>query len=272
MPTVIRNDIALYFEESGSGPPFVFSHGLGGSVAQIKELIEGLPNVRLILFDNRGHGRTSGVGDPGQLNFAAMADDVAALLDHLAIPAAVVGGVSMGAGISLAFALKNPSRAKGLVLSRPAWLNQPRPPNLAVLQEITGMIEQFGRDRALDLFRKSDLFTSWEKTAPETAKSLTEVFLERRDSANLSTYRFIPESAPFRFFDELKTLSMPTLILTNRNDPLHPFTYGERLAAAIPGAHLHEFPSKSESLELHSRGFRELVGDFLNALLRESGN
>src|SRR5215469_2597966 len=225
MPTFSRNDIALYFEESGSGPPFVFSHGLGGSVAQIKELIDGLPNVRLILFDNRGHGKTSGVGDPGQLNFAAMADDVAALLDHLAISVAVVGGVSMGAGISLAFALKYPSRVRGLVLSRPAWLNEPRPPNLAMLPEITGMIEQLGRERALALFRASDLYVLWEKTAPETARSLADIFAERDYSADLSTYRSIPESAPFRSFDELKMLNVPTLVLANRNDPLHPFSY-----------------------------------------------
>jgi hypothetical protein len=96
----------------------------------------------------------------------------------------------------------------------------------------------------------------WEKTAPETAGRLTEVFLERSESTNLSAYRSIPESAPFQSFGELKTLNMPTLILTNHNDPLHRFTYGEGLAEAIPGARLRDCPSKLESPERHYRYFR----------------
>lgn len=142
------------------------------------------------------------------------------------------------------------------MLSRLAWLNEPLPPNLAVLLKVVGMIEQFGRERALDPFRISDLFTLWEKTAPETARRFTEVSLERNESTNLSAYRSIPESAPIQSFGELETLNMPTLILTNHNDPLHPFTYGERSAEAIPGARLRDFPSKSESLERHYRYFR----------------
>ena len=72
-----------------------------------------LPGVRVILYDNRGHGRTSGIGDASRLTFPLMAEDMAALLDHLAVPAAAVGGVSMGAGISMAFCLKYPGPHQG---------------------------------------------------------------------------------------------------------------------------------------------------------------
>jgi pimeloyl-ACP methyl ester carboxylesterase len=64
--------------------------------AQVRWLIGELPNVRLILYDNRGHGRTAVIGNPKMLNFLEMADNMAALLNGLCIPAAVVGGVSMG--------------------------------------------------------------------------------------------------------------------------------------------------------------------------------
>jgi len=265
MPIFRRDNISFYFEEYGSGPSFVFSHGLGGNLAQTRELIGDLPNVRLILYDNRGHGRTSGVGDPERLNFSVMADDLAGLLAFLAIPAAMVGGVSMGAGISLAFGLRYPGYAKGLILSRPAWLNVPQPPNLAVFPKIADMVEQFGREGALKHFRKSNLFVSLKRTAPETARSLAGLFLDRSASAIVSTFRSIPASAPFHSFDELKMLNVPTLILANRNDPIHPFHYSQRLAAAIPNARLCEFPSKSESLELHQRHFRDLLADFLNS-------
>ena len=122
MPFFRHENIDFYYEEYGSGPAFVFSHGLGNNLAQARELIGDLPGFRVILYDNRGHGRTSGIGDPARLTFPVMAEDMTALLDHLAVPAAAVGGVSMGAGISIAFSIKNPERTKALVLSRPAWL------------------------------------------------------------------------------------------------------------------------------------------------------
>ena len=122
MPFFRRENIDFYYEDYGSGPAFVFSHGLGNNLAHVRELTGGLPGVRVILYDNRGHGRTSGIGDPSRLTFPVMAEDMAALLDHLAVPAAAVGGVYHGGGISMAFCLKNPERTRALVLSRPAWL------------------------------------------------------------------------------------------------------------------------------------------------------
>lgn len=265
-----HDNIEFYFEEYGEGSPFVFSHGLGGNLAQMRELIGDLPDVRLILYDNRGHGRTSQTGDPARLNFSVMADDMAALLDWLAIPTAIVGGVSMGAGIVLAFCMQHAGRARALVLSRPAWLNVPNPPNLSVLFEIANLVEELGRGRAWQSFERSDSYKFFEKTFPETAKSLRALFLDRSEEAIATTLRYLPASAPFQSFEELKEIRVPTLILVNHNDPLHPFEYGERIAAAIPGAQLRRFPSKSENLQEHYCAFRRLVAEFQDSLTKQS--
>jgi pimeloyl-ACP methyl ester carboxylesterase len=259
-----REGLDFYYEEHGTGLPLVFSHGLGGNLTHVQELFGDLPGVRLIVYDNRGHGRTATIGDPARLNFSEMAEDMAALLDSLALPAAVIGGVSMGAAISTAFARKNPGRTKALILSRPAWLNAPSPPNLAVLQEIADLVEKFGREAAAEHFIRSEQFLSLERLNPEIANSLAGSFTERNAEAIISTFRFIPASVPFHSWDELSKLDVPALILANRNDPIHPFEYAERLCAALPRARLHEFPPKSESLELHQRRFRELLSEFLN--------
>ena len=175
MPFFRRENIDFYYEEYGSGPAFVFSHGLGSNLAQVRELMGDLPGVRVILYDNRGHGRTSGIGDPSRLTFPVMAEDMAALLDHLAVPAAAVGGVSMGAGISMAFCLKYPARTKALVLSRPAWLNSPEPENLKILQMIADLVEKYGPEPALEHFRRSERFADFERVAPATAKTTGRV-------------------------------------------------------------------------------------------------
>src|ERR1700728_1370117 len=130
MPIFHINGIDFYYELHGQGHPFVFSHGLGGSLERVKELVVDLPGTSSIIYDNRAHGRTRPLGEATGLNFARMADDVADLLDHLRVEKAVVGGVSMGAGIALAFGLRHGERVRGLVLSRPAWLDRPSPPNL----------------------------------------------------------------------------------------------------------------------------------------------
>lgn len=158
MPSFRHDDLNFYFEEHGSGVPFLFSHGLAGDIGQAKELVGSVAGFRLILYDNRGHGKTGEPGSVDRLNFSTMADDAAALLNRLSIERAVVGGVSMGAGIALAFCLKCPHRARAAILVRPAWLNEPAPPNLAMFPEIAAMIQDAGIEQAEGLLEHISTF------------------------------------------------------------------------------------------------------------------
>ena len=124
-----------------------------------------------------------------------MAADMAALLDELDIPATVVGGVSMGAGIALKFGTQYKSRTSALILSRPAWLNEPSPPNLSVIASIADLIQKHGRERGLQLFDKSEVYTSLEESFPQTARSLQETFSAPGIEASVSGFRSILASA-----------------------------------------------------------------------------
>jgi pimeloyl-ACP methyl ester carboxylesterase len=261
-----RDSIEFYYEVHGSGMPLVFSHGLGGDTSQAWELLQDLPAVKLIIYDNRGHGRTTGFGDASKLTFAAMADDMAALLDTLGIFAAIIGGVSMGAGIALAFGLRNKERTKALILSRPAWLDQPFPPHLAIFPEIAQKVKVLGRESALRWFEESEYYKSLVRDFPEAAKSLLGLFAKRNMEALTFPFRFIPASTPYDSSNELEVLDVPALVLANRDDPLHPFACADTLAAALPQAHLCEFASKSQSVEEHKRQFRDHVSKFLAGL------
>jgi pimeloyl-ACP methyl ester carboxylesterase len=70
---------------------------------------------RVITPDLRGYGDSEIT--PGKVLLADFADDLAALLDHLGTPSAVVGGVSMGGQIAMEFQLRHPRRVRALVLS-----------------------------------------------------------------------------------------------------------------------------------------------------------
>ena len=73
MAYFIHDGLSFYYEEHGTGPTLIFSHGLGGSSASTRELVVGLAGIRTILYDNRFHGLTNPLRDPGKLNFDQMA-------------------------------------------------------------------------------------------------------------------------------------------------------------------------------------------------------
>ena len=116
MPVAALRGQRFHYEDSGApGLPVVLSHGFLQDSDLFSPQFESLgKRHRVITWDQRGHGRTESTTDPFTLWDSA--DDLAALLDHLGIGRAVVGGMSQGGLISLRFALKNPERIAGLIL------------------------------------------------------------------------------------------------------------------------------------------------------------
>ncbi|HEX6545475.1 MAG TPA: alpha/beta hydrolase, partial [Bryobacteraceae bacterium] len=119
-----RDGVRLAYAESGTGRPFIFQHGLGADSRQTFDLLLELPGTRLVAMDARAHG-TSDVGPEEDIGFDTFGGDLRGLFDALEISEAVIGGLSMGAGISLNFALKFPEMVSALILVRPAWVDEP---------------------------------------------------------------------------------------------------------------------------------------------------
>lgn len=115
MPFFHFDTILFHYLDMGKGVPFIFQHGMGGDVHQIRDLFEPPIPFRLLTLDCRGHGETRSVGDPTHLGFASFADDLLAMIDMLHLQQIAVGGISMGAAVALNFALRYPQRVLGLV-------------------------------------------------------------------------------------------------------------------------------------------------------------
>src|SRR5437879_2117383 len=101
MPAFRVGGVTFRYVDVGAGVPFVFQHGIGGDTRQPIGLFSPPDGVRLLSLDARAHGATLPLGDPDYLTFDTFGDDVVALLDHLGLPSAIVGGISMGAGVAL---------------------------------------------------------------------------------------------------------------------------------------------------------------------------
>lgn len=263
MPSFQRNNLTFHYTDSGMGFPFIFQHGLGGDVKQTAEVYQPQSGIRMLSLDCRGHGETRPLGDAARLSFDSFADDVIGMMDHLNIPQAVVGGISMGAGISLNMTVRHPLRVRGLVLSRPAWLDQPMPDNLLNFVKVAEYIRRYGAAGGLELFKQSEAYQAVVKEAPDVANSLLAHFTHPRAEETFIKLERLPNDAPCHDLAACASITIPTLILGNRHDPPHPFAMAEKLASLIPNALLREIPSKSVNREQHFHDARAFISEFL---------
>jgi pimeloyl-ACP methyl ester carboxylesterase len=229
--------------------------------------------VRLIGFDMRGHGETRPLGDVKKLTLAALADDLSALMDYLEIDQAVIGGISLGSAVAVNFALSHPRRVLGLILSRPAWLDRPLPDNVRIYAMIASFLREFGPNDGVERFRLSPEFQAMESTSPDCARSLLSQFENPRAVECVAR---LERLASDRLCDDLaaySSIAVPTLILGNHQDPIHPWFLAARLAQLIPAAELREITPKSVSVDRHAADVQLAIDDFLtNRFFRGKGS
>ncbi|MEA2310239.1 MAG: hypothetical protein QOE28_207 [Solirubrobacteraceae bacterium] len=109
-------ELEMYYEIHGEGPPLLLLHGAYMTIDTMGPLLPGLAATRrVIAVEQQGHGHTADIDRP--LTYEQMADDTAALAEHLGIESADVVGFSMGGGIALQLALRRPGLVRRLVLA-----------------------------------------------------------------------------------------------------------------------------------------------------------
>jgi sugar phosphate isomerase/epimerase len=258
-----RDGLEFYFQTSGSGVPFFFQHGLGADVTQPFSLFRPPGGVQLIGFDCRAHGRTHPIGAQEKICFTAFADDLLALMDHLRLEKAIVGGISMGAGVALNFASRYPKRLLGLVLHRPAWLDAPRSDNVGVFVVMADLLRRHGAEKGLELFKESEFYQRAQARSSASAASLAAQFLHTRAQEAVVRLEKIPLDVPTPDRRQWKTIAVPTLVLANDHDAIHPLEYGVTLAREIPKTEFKELTPKSVNAELHREETQLFVENFL---------
>ncbi|HXG46587.1 MAG TPA: alpha/beta hydrolase [Methylomirabilota bacterium] len=267
MPFFPHDGIQFHYRDEGRGLPFVFQHGLGADVSQPFSLCRPPAGVRLIGFDARAHGQTRPVGPEDRISLRGFADDLAALLDYLGINRAIVGGISMGAAITLNFTLRHPGRVLGLVQSRPAWLDAPNPWNVKMFSLITRLVREHGRMAGRQAFLETPEYKEALAKWPDTANALAGQFENPVVEETAFKFERIIRDAPCRDRREWASIKVPTLVLGNRFDPIHPFEYAEEMARLIPRAQFREITSKSVSVEQHNEDVRGALSAFLREQL-----
>ena len=202
------NGLHLYYETHGSGSPLVLLHGGLGSGEMFGPTLAALAeHHRVILPDLQGHGRTADVDRP--LHVATMADDIAALIDHLGVDQPDVVGYSLGGGVALQLAVRHPAKVRRLVA---ASANIKRS---AIYPE---MLEQQAQVNAAaaEFLKGTPMWELYQRVAPRP-----EDFPRLLDKIGAAM------AQDFDFSDEVRGLQVPTLVVCADADMAPPSHYVE---------------------------------------------
>ncbi len=117
MPKLNRNGVELYYEVHGEGTPVLLTHGYSSSSHMWEGQVGPFSKkYKLITWDMRGHGHTDYPDDQAAYTEAETVADMAAILDAVGAKTAVIGGLSLGGYMSLAFHLAHPERTQALLI------------------------------------------------------------------------------------------------------------------------------------------------------------
>src|SRR5438309_2614506 len=117
MPKLNRDGVNIYYEVHGSGPPLILTHGYSSTSGMWQGQIAALSrHYGLVLWDMRGHGQSDYPENPAAYSETLTVADIAALLDAVGADKAIVGGLSLGGYMSLAFYRSHPERVRALLI------------------------------------------------------------------------------------------------------------------------------------------------------------
>jgi pimeloyl-ACP methyl ester carboxylesterase len=202
------NGLHLYYETHGSGRPLILIHGGLASGETFGPVLTALAaDHQVILPDLQGHGRTADIDRP--IDPALMADDIAALIDHLGLEKPDLVGYSLGGGVAFWTALKYPEKVGKLVM---ASANIRRD---AIPEEMLAQQAQVNA-AAVPFMTETPMYELYQRLAPRP-----EDFGRLLDKIGESMAK------DFDFSEEVRGLQIPTLIVAADADMAPPSHYVE---------------------------------------------
>lgn len=261
----LRSGLRLSVNECGHGKPLVFQHGLCGDAAQPAQVFPEDIGWRCLTLECRGHGRSE-AGPADGFSIATFSDDLADFIESREIDRPTVGGISMGAAIAMRLAVTRPDLVGAIVLARPAWLSDANPPNMAPNALVGELLRDLPVNEALDRFEESATAKDLRTSGPGNLASLRGFFARNPVETTAELLCRISADGPGVTEQEIRALSVPTLVIGNDNDRVHPLAFTETLADWIPNARLAHITPKATDADQYCNEFRAALATFLKEL------
>lgn len=250
----MRDGTQIYYKDWGSGQPVVFSHGwpLDADAWDAQMLFLGMQGYRVIAHDRRGHGRSSQPWNGNDMS--TYADDLATLLDHLSVRDAMLVGHSTGGGeVARYIGRHGTDRVSKAVLIGavpPLMLKTDANPGglpLDVFDKIrAGFVSgrsQFFKDLAVP-------FYGFNRPNATKSQGLVDSFWRMGMLGSFKgEYDCIKAFSETDFTEDLRKMTVPTLILQGDDDQIVPINDSGRLSVKIaPNATLKVYPGAAHGM------------------------
>jgi len=202
------NGINLYFETHGTGQPLILLHGGLGSGEMFGPTLTQLAQQhQVIAVDLQGHGRTADIDRP--IDIRLMADDIAALIDHLKLDKPDVVGYSLGGGVALFTAVKYPDKVRRLVVASAHARRDAIPPEMLAQQaQVNAAAAEFLKD--------TPMWELYQRVAPHP-----EDFPRLLDKVGEAM------AQDYDYTEDVRSLQVPTLLVAADADMAPPSHYVE---------------------------------------------
>ena len=222
LPSALVNGVHIHYESYGQGFPLVFAYGLGGNTTEWASQIPAFSkHYRFIVWDPRGHGQSDSPPNLDQYGSGTSAYDLLALLDHLGIEKAYVGGLSMGGGIATRLAMLYPGRVEALLVIDSASASG-LPTSEAALRMRNRIVEltlSHGMEAVADYaIKHNPNISRTAQSGPEGEKAIREMYRALDPVGYAHSSKATTVYASFDP-DLLKQIRVPTLVLSGSEDP-----------------------------------------------------
>lgn len=228
-------DISLYYQEKGSGTPFILLHGNSEDGNYFKSQIDFFSNnYRMIAVDTRGHGKSPRGNAPFTMN--QFVEDLSNLLKKLELSQVILLGFSDGANIAMKFAIKYPERIKALILNG-------------------GNLNTKGVKRTTQVFI-------------ELGYKITKMFSKKSEDAKRNMELLgLMVNEPNIKIEEIHSIKLPTLVIAGKNDIIKE-SHTREIADNIPNAKLSIIKGNHFIANKESKAFNQEVEKFLVKTLK----
>lgn len=235
MTTTRIDDIQLAYTDVGAGPAVVLIHGYPFNRSLWTEQAEALHDrYRVVIPDLRGFGASDSSGDSAA-TMNRMAEDVAELMDHLEIEQAVIGGLSMGGYVALAFCKQIPARVRALVLADTRAQADTEEGKQTRAQQAEKALSE-GMAGIADAMLPKLLTPDTVSKRPELVKRIRDMMLKTKPEGAAAALLGMAQRDDQTEF--ISSIEVPTLIAVGREDAITPVADSEAMHAKIADSRL----------------------------------
>lgn len=247
----MANGARVHYRDEGKpdGSVVVLIHGITASLHAWEPWISEIgADYRVVTMDLPGHGLTGGTPD-NDYSSAAQLNTVSAVVNHLGIDQFVLGGNSMGGGVTWRYALQYPEQVEAMILvdasGLPAWREERRADQNGDEKEAPLAFKLLGQPWFRTIAKYIDPYylvvqgvESSYNNSPVINQALIDRYYElslREGTRDATLARFGSRRNPDEIFD-LSSLEQPTLVMWGREDSVIPVETADKFAQVLPNA------------------------------------